>query len=55
MGNYLKEIIAVCATIITGLKLYLEGDGTTLVALFTLYGALFGWDMGSITQKKATE
>ena len=48
---YLKELIAVCATIITGLKLYLEGDGQTLVALFTLYGALFGWDMKTITEK----
>jgi len=51
MANYLKEIIAICATCITGLKLYLEGDGSTLIALFTLYGALFGWDMKTATTK----
>ncbi len=48
---YLKEIIAVCATLITGLKLWLEGDGQTLVALFTLYGALFGFDMRNAYEK----
>jgi len=55
MGKYLKEIIAVCATVITALKLMLEGDGQTLIALFTLYGGLFGWDMAIGAQKKATE
>lgn len=48
----LKELIAICATAITGLKLYLEGDGSTLIALFTLYGALFGWEMKQVTQKE---
>jgi len=48
----LKEIIAICATAITALKLYLEGDGSTLIALFTLYGALFGWDMKAVVEKK---
>lgn len=49
--GYLKEIVAVCATLITGLKLWLEGDGQTLVALFTLYGALFGYDMKTVVEK----
>jgi hypothetical protein len=50
--GYLKELIAVCATIITALKLWLEGDGQTLIALFTLYGALFGWDAKTALEKK---
>ena len=49
--SYLKEIIAICATAITALKIYLEGDGSTIIALFTLYGALFGWDMKQATTK----
>ena len=50
--TYLKELIVVCATIITGLKIWLEGDGTTLMALFTLYGALFGFDLHMSHDKK---
>jgi len=52
MGNYLKEIIAVCATVITAFKLWLSGDGSTLMALFTLYGALFGYDMQAVQKKE---
>jgi hypothetical protein len=50
--SYLKEMIALCATAITALQLYLYGDGQTITALFTLYGALFGVDVyGTIVQK----
>jgi len=52
MTEYLKEIIAVCATAITAYKLFTEGDGQTLIALFTLYGALFGWDMKTVIKKE---
>lgn len=51
--SYLKEIIAVCATAITAFKIYHEGDGSTVLALFTLYGALFGWDMKQVVSKEA--
>lgn len=53
--TYLKEIIVVCATAVAALQLYLYGDGQTVTALFTLYGALFGVDVyGSIVAKKNT-
>jgi hypothetical protein len=50
--GYLKEIVAVCATAITALQLYLHGDGQTITALFTLYGALFGVDVYGVIISK---
>lgn len=40
--KYLKLLVVGCATAITAFKLYLDGDGLTLTALFTLYGAILG-------------
>lgn len=38
----LKGIIAACATAVTMLKIYIDGDGMAIAALFGLYGVLLG-------------
>jgi hypothetical protein len=52
---YLREIIAICATAITGLLIYYNGDGVTLTALFTLYGALLGVEITKTIMETAAK
>lgn len=38
----LKCVVGVCATAVTLLKIYIDGDGLAIAALFGLFGTLLG-------------
>lgn len=50
--KYLKVAIVACATAVTIVKLYIDGDGVTLTALFTLYGTLVGVEVAKAASKE---
>lgn len=50
--NYLKHLIVACATGIGLFNLYMHGDGTTVTALFALYGTVLGVEVAKASQKE---
>ena len=46
----LKVAVAVCATAVTALNLYLNGDGISIAALFGLFGTLLGYGIAKGVQ-----
>jgi len=49
---YIKEIAIVCATTVTALNIYLNGDGISIAALFGLIGTLVGTEIGKMASAK---
>ena len=50
--GYLKHLVVGCGTAIALVQLYLYGDGATITALFTLYGAILGVEVAKTTKKE---
>jgi hypothetical protein len=46
--GYLKEILAICSTVIGLVQIWKDGDGTTMAAVIGFWGVL----LGSEIQKK---
>lgn len=49
--KYLKIVIAAGATLVTCFKIYVDGDGMAIAALFTLYGTLLGVEIGKASKE----
>jgi len=43
--GYLKEILAVCSTVIALYQLYKNGDGATMTAVVGFWGVLLGHEI----------
>jgi len=50
--SYLKELLAVCSTVIALYQLYTSGDGTTMSAVIGFWGVLLGSEIAKRSEQK---